>query len=83
MTLEELEEHYEEIIIKDPILGDLKQGDIFVFLGDTSSAPHVVIKEKYYNDKHDTFYVDIRRIHITDIGYDGGMGIHHKVKKLI
>lgn len=82
MTLEELEEYYENTTIKDLTLEDLKEGDIFVFL-EAGIAPHIVVKDKYYNAKHDTFYVDVKRTNITDQGYDGGMGLHHKVKKII
>lgn len=80
MNLEELEEHYENIIPKELTLGDLKQGDIFIFNSEPNLAPHVVIQEKYYDQNHETFYVNIRRTSITDQGYDGGMGPHHKVR---
>ena len=79
MNLEDLEEHYEKITEKELTLGDLKQGDIFIFHSEPNLAPHIVIQEKYYHPAHKTWYVNIKRINITTQGYDGGMGIHHRV----
>lgn len=80
MNLEELEEHYETISIQELTLGDLKEGDIFLFDAEPTLASHIVVKEKHYDKTHNVFYVDIKRTSITNQGYDGRMGPHHKVR---